>query len=364
VLLRGDVGTFRLMYQIKEGGLGSLFRAFDRRTSTTAVVKILEVPQNLAEWEVQAFQKTLAALRTLDHPHCAAVLAADVCDSYAYIVREELPHVPWDPAFAPDGVLTLDAALDFILQAAHGLQAAARVGVRHGHLHPEKLRLDANQKVRVTGFGEAVFANHILVATGMEPRHLAYLPPEALRGIEEDERSDIYGLGAILFHLLSGETPGEGETDLVKLRALIEAGLPRIETVVPTLPPAVTGVINRMVHPDASLRFQQWTDVVARLETALSALRRNLLTPAEPTPAPPPQPTPIPPPVSRPKVSTPRIVSAATPTLTPAPSPAQRPIPAVRPTVRPARDGDTAALAHLPKATPLRRPPPTERLSE
>lgn len=348
--MRSDVGSFRLLYEIKRGGLGSIFRAFDRQSSRTAIVKIIEVPEGLVSWEIEAFRETLQTLQTLNHPHCARVLAADLGDGFGYVAREELPHIPFDPAFAPNGVLALDAALDFVLQAAHGLQAAARIGLNHGHLHPEKLRLDANQRIRVTGFGEAIFASRILAATGMEPRTLAFLAPESLRGYPEDERTDIYALGAILYHLLTGVTPGEGETDLSRLRDLLERGLPRIETFIPDLPPAVAGLINRMIHPDQTLRFQMWEEVIARLETARAALSQRLAIAtlrdesirardafgATSAPL-------ATPPVARPKVSTSLLKRAPSFQAAPSETPAPRPGP-------PARNSATQRLVELAKA--------------
>ncbi len=268
VLLRADIGRFRLMHPLARTGLGQFFRAFDRQWGREAVIKVLQLPLVILDSDGTRFFSALEALMGLDHPHCAQIFDGGIESGFAFIAREVLSGGNLAERIQERRRLGLLEVLEIGLQAALGLRAAWERGLTHRHLSPEKLQFSANGSLKVTGFAAAVIYEIVAAEGGFFFGRNCYMPPERLLNEGEDDRSDIYTLGVILLEALSGTLAYEGEVGREHLLERMQNDPLRVETFLPAVPPEAALAINRMVCVRQWQRFQNWDEVILALSAA------------------------------------------------------------------------------------------------
>jgi serine/threonine protein kinase len=272
VLLRADIGSFRLMHPLARTGLGQFFRAFDRHWGREAVIKVLQLPMGMLDSDGTRFFSALEAMMRLDHPHCAQIYDGGIESGFAFIAREVLPGGDLAERLQERRRLGLLEVLEVGLQAAEGLRAAWANGLTHRNLTPEKLQFAANGTLKVTGFAAAVIYEIVAAEGGFCFGRNCYTPPERLLNEGEDDRSDIYTLGVILLQALSGTVPYEGEVNGECLLERMENEPLRVETFLPAVPREAASAINRMVCGSQWQRFQNWDEVIQGLSIAQHAV--------------------------------------------------------------------------------------------
>ena len=164
------------------------------------------------------------------------------------------------------GPLAVEAALETILQAAAGLQAAHDCGLIHRDVKPANLMIRNDGTVKVLDFGLArVVSDRHITAADVIMGSPDYMAPEVCRGEEPDHRSDIYGLGASLYHLLAGRTPFEGDTPLAILHKSINETCPRLDTLRAGLSEELCRAVERMMAKNPDDRPQGYAQVLFEL---------------------------------------------------------------------------------------------------
>lgn len=272
VLLRADIGRFRLMHPLARTGLGQFFRAFDRQWGREAVIKVLQLPMVILDSDGARFYSALEALMGLNHPHCAQIYDGGIESGFAFIAREVLSGGSLAARIQERRRLGLLEVLEIGLQAAEGLRAAWECGLTHRNLCPEKLQFAANGALKVTGFAAAVIYEIVAAEGGFSFGRNCYLPPERLLHEGEDDRSDIYTLGVILLQALSGTVAYEGEVNGEHLLERMENEPLRVESFLPAVPSEAASAINRMVCASQWQRFQNWDEVIVALSVARHAV--------------------------------------------------------------------------------------------
>jgi serine/threonine-protein kinase len=286
-----SLGNYVLLEKIGAGGMGQVFKAEHRRMHRIVAVKMLPgaMMQNTAV--VARFEREVMAAAKLNHPNIVAAFDADNANGVHLLVMEYVAGSDLAALVKKNGPCSVGQAVNYILQAAKGLQAAHAEGIVHRDIKPANLLLDKEGTVKILDMGLARFSAEVdadkqagLTNTGTIMGTVDYMAPEqALDTKTADARADIYSLGCSLFYLLIGKPPYLGDTLMNRLLAHREQPIPSVRAIRPDVPDQVAAVCRRMLAKSVDDRYQTMTEMIADLEQ-LGA--RQALSPAmQPSPA-------------------------------------------------------------------------------
>lgn len=277
------LGSFLLIKAMGKGGMGAVYRAFDQTLGRYVAIKVMQ--KHLAEDKkfAENFLREARAAAALNHPHVAQIYSCGQERGQLYIVMELVDGGRLDEMIEGGKALEEVFTLEVGVQIAQGLEAANNIGLIHGDIKPGNILFDKQHKAKVVDFGLARFQ----AQQHMEPGEIwgtpYYIAPEKVRSQKEDQRADIYSLGATLFHVLAGHPPFEGETAKDVVLARLKSPAISLLSVRPSLQPETSDVIARTLEQDPSLRYPTYKSLLADLEEALRVARLRHGMPAKPS---------------------------------------------------------------------------------
>jgi hypothetical protein len=275
--------------------MGEVYRARDTRLDRTVAIKVL--PSHLSNDPdlKQRFDREAKAISSLQHSHICTLHDVGSQNGVDFLVMEYLEGQTLADRLAK-GKLPLDQALKIGIEISEALQAAHRQGIVHRDLKPGNIMLTkSGAKLMDFGLAKPVMAT---MASGVGPltpstptMNLAsltsaaspltqkgsivgtyqYLAPEVLQGEEADARSDIFGLGCVLYEMVAGQRAFEGKSQLGALTAILEKDPQPISAVDPSLPARLDQLIGACLAKDPSERFQSAHDVATELRWIASS---------------------------------------------------------------------------------------------
>src|SRR5665811_2503092 len=255
-------GRYRVERRLGGGGMAEVFLARDATLGRLVAVKVLRERFADDEQFLARFHREARAAAALNHPNVVAVHDRGGSAGSSYIVMEYVPGETVKELVQRAGRLSPAAARVIELDLLAALQAAHDGGIVHRDVTAQNVLLTEDGRVKVTDFGIARFGSSTLTSTGVVMGTSRYLSPEQARGEPTDERSDLYSAGVVLFEMLTGRLPFEGNNDLaIALRHANEPA-PAPTALVPDLPPALDALVGR------AQRFQTAREFAAAL-TAL-----------------------------------------------------------------------------------------------
>ncbi|MCP4616108.1 MAG: protein kinase, partial [Bradyrhizobium sp.] len=250
----------------------TVYRARQTSLNRTVALKILSRRLVRSEHYVKRFQREARMAARIDHPHAIHVYDAGNHGRYWYLVMEYVGGESLDAVIKREGCLDETRALELIEQIAGALGQAHARGIIHRDVKPSNIIVDKNGNARLADLGLAKqmrAVDEILTRTGFTVGTPAYMSPEQCRGEDDDERSDIYALGATLYHLLSGRPPFTGDNDLQVMRKQAEEPLVPVHRHDPSISVAASAVVDKMMAKDKNDRYVSAEALLADL----SALR-------------------------------------------------------------------------------------------
>jgi serine/threonine-protein kinase len=266
------LGPYRILNQIGAGGMGQVFLAEHAQMRRRVALKVLPPRQAEDPASVERFYREARAAAALDHPNI--VHAYDVsCDRGThFLVLEYIDGETLDRRLARHGRLPVGEAVGFAVQAAAGLQHAHEKGVTHRDIKPANLLLGRDGIVKILDLGLAQFFEDSGTKLGRPAGSGSgpvmgttdYIAPEQLLGAEADHRSDIYNLGATLYHLLTGRPPFSGTTTAKMIAHHLEAAAPAHEAC-PEVPEELSAAVAKMLAKEPAERYQSAAEVVRAL---------------------------------------------------------------------------------------------------
>lgn len=263
------LGQYTIVELIGEGGMASVFRA--RQTSIDRDVAIKIVHANLFSGGIaDRFTQEARTVAQLDHPHILKVFDFGQQDGIAYLVME-LKTGGNLAEFRKSVALPLDQTARLLDQIAGALDYAHRRQIIHRDMKPANVLLDADQNAFLTDFGIAKLLNESkgLTQTGMSIGTPYYMSPEQWEGRAIDHRSDIYALGVMLYEMLTGQKPFDGETTASIMFQHFKGEIPDASAIRADLSPAVDAVIKKALSKDINERFNRASDLSASFQQAL-----------------------------------------------------------------------------------------------
>ena len=268
-LISSTVGGCLILEIIGQGGMGVIYKA--RQKSLDRVVALKVLAPHLANDVnfVGRFQREARAIARVNHPNILAVYDVGDDQNVNYMIMElidgqSLAELQTDR----HGALPWEEACAFVKQAAQGLEAAQASGIIHRDIKPENLMVTKKNVIKVSDFGLAKDADSTTTSTDAVMGTPAFMSPEQCDGKKVDGRSDIYSLGGTFYRLVTGRLPFEAETAMSMMyRHKHEALIPPHE-VVPSMPPAISAIIVKMMAKKRELRYQTMTEVIDSIDQA------------------------------------------------------------------------------------------------
>src|SRR5512133_902758 len=290
-LVGKSVSHYRITRQLGSGGMGVVYEAEDTHLGRHVAVKVLSEELQREPSILERFQREARAASTLNHPGICTVHSIEQHEGQHFIVMELLEGQTLAKRISHKA-LDLAAALELGIQIADALESAHSKGIVHRDLKPVNLILNPRGQIKILDFGLAkisALTNYLgaagqdsrvetsldrcdLTVAGMVLGTVHYMSPEQARGQLTDARTDIFSLGAVLYQMVTGQLPFQGDTQAVVFDAILNRDPPPLAEANPEMPAALGQLISKALEKDRNLRYQTATD----LKTDLLRLKRDL----------------------------------------------------------------------------------------
>jgi serine/threonine protein kinase/Tfp pilus assembly protein PilF len=266
------VGNYEVLESLGHGGMGTVYKARDRRLRRLVALKFLSDP-NVDVTAKARFQREAQAASALSHPNIVAIYDVGQHEGADYIVME---YVEGDPLnrLIPGRGFSAVKALDFLVQIADALSAAHAAGVVHRDLKPGNVIIDRSGRAKVLDFGLAKFSapkdegdtqSLALTREGAFVGTTQYISPEQASGADVDHRSDIFALAVMAQELLTGQRPFIGASQWLLLHEIAHGNPRPLRHTHPHLPVVLEELILQMLAKRPQDRIGSMKDVLARL---------------------------------------------------------------------------------------------------
>lgn len=265
------LGRYEIAALLGRGGMGEVYRARDTELDREVAVKVLPAHVLGDEAAQKRFRKEARALSRLAHPHVASLHDFGTVDGMASLVMELVPGATLESVLAK-GPLAEAEVVRLGVQITKGLVDAHRHGVVHRDLKPANIRLTPDGIVKILDFGlarvEPSRDEHASTesASGVVAGTPPYMSPEQLLGRKVDERTDVYGAGAVLYQMATGRAPFAETKGPQLVAAILHEPPPLPREVNPGVTPALEAVILKAIDKDPGLRHQTAKDLLVDLE--------------------------------------------------------------------------------------------------
>jgi len=270
----GHVDRYIQEELLQTGGFGEIYLGRDQISGQPVAIKRLK-PDLVAERPdlVSRFLQEGEALRQLKHPNIVRMLDAYESDGQYLLVMEYLPGGALRDLINRQSRLPVARVLDICLELADALARAHHLHILHRDLKPENVLLSADDRPRLIDFGLARLErfDSRLTQAGLIFGSPAYMSPEALRGLELDARADIWSFGVMMYEMLAGQPPFQGEEVMVVLTHVLNEPLPDLIPMRPDVPDELHALIKHMLIKDRDARLSSMRKVAAVLESIREA---------------------------------------------------------------------------------------------
>ncbi|MCJ7589628.1 MAG: protein kinase [Candidatus Aminicenantes bacterium] len=259
-------GRYQVIEELGRGGMGRVYKVFDERIKEKVALKLLKPEISADEASIERFSNELRFARKIAHRHVCRMFDLGEDDGARYITMEYVPGEDLKSVLRMMGQMSAGKAVLVARQVCEGLAEAHRLGVVHRDLKPQNIMIDREGNVRIMDFGIA----RSLKVKGMTGAGVVigtpeYMSPEQIEGQEVDGRSDIYSLGIILYEMMTGRVPFEGESFLgIAVKQKTEP--PRNPREInPQIPDDLVRLILRCLEKDKAKRYQSAQDLLSEL---------------------------------------------------------------------------------------------------
>jgi predicted Ser/Thr protein kinase len=269
-----QIGRYKILERVGKGGMGVLYRGIDPVLDREVAIKVMLVDfSDDTEQMRPRFYREAQAAAKLQHSNIVTIFEFAEDNNTPYIVMEFLRGTPLDERLKSPIPLTLEEKVHVVAQLCTALNYAHEQGVVHRDIKPANLFLLPDGTVKLLDFGVAKLTTSTLTRQGDVLGSVSYMSPEQVSGSDSlDGRSDIFSVGVMLYELLMGRKPFQGDSPTSTIVKILREDPPGMETLASTLPPRLISVMRKALAKDPTQRFATAGDMSRELQ----AVRRNL----------------------------------------------------------------------------------------
>ena len=266
-------GRFELVDLIGKGGMSSVYKAHDRLLDRIVAIKILHPHYTQDEEYVERFRREARSVAQLSHPNIVTVIDRGEDEGRQYIVFECVEGENLKQLVQRAGPLPVREALELALQMARALSFAHTRGLVHRDVKPQNVLLNADGQAKMTDFGIAreVDVQGVTI-TGTVLGTSEYIAPEQARGQQVDAQTDVYSLGVVLYELLTGSVPYDGDNFVTVALRHVNEPVPNVLELRPEVPARLAMAVERAMAKNPDDRFESMDELVGELEVCLAEL--------------------------------------------------------------------------------------------
>jgi serine/threonine protein kinase/tetratricopeptide (TPR) repeat protein len=275
------VSHFLVKRKLGEGGMGVVYEAEDQRLKRRVALKFLH-PHLLDHSDARArFLREAQAAAALNHPNIVTIYEVDEKKTRIYIAMEFVEGTTLDEkmgllrvkidaekASRSHGLQSIGETIRIAIQICQGLQAAAERGVVHRDIKPQNIIVTPRNHVKILDFGMAKLTG----IEGLTEKHFAvgtlhYMSPEQLNNEDVDHRSDIWALGVLLYQMITGRAPFEGDTPEAVISSILTRQQPSLSIYNTRSPPEMEWIVQKALIKNKNFRYQQSQHIQKDLES-------------------------------------------------------------------------------------------------
>jgi serine/threonine protein kinase len=294
-LIGRQIGHYRINLLLGKGGMGEVYLARDLQLDRNIAIKFLPAEFTWDQSRVQRFEREARAASALNHPNIITIHEIGQADGLHFIATEFIDGQTLRQRIE-EGEPKLLEALEIAAQATNALSAAHAAGIIHRDIKPENIMLRLDGYVKVLDFGLAKLierrpgesggkdsfseystAIHSVTSPGTILGTVSYMSPEQARGLRVDARSDLWSLGVVLYEMLSGRPPFQGDSQTDVLVSILEREPKSLKDSLPGAPSDLDKIVRKALAKDLNARYQTARELRADLE----ALKHSLVFESE-----------------------------------------------------------------------------------
>ncbi|MEB6120475.1 Stk1 family PASTA domain-containing Ser/Thr kinase [Mammaliicoccus sciuri] len=271
-------GRYEFVKYLGGGGMSNVYLAKDKILNRDVAVKVINIPPYEKEKAVERFEREVQNTTILSHSNVVNVLDVEEDDNCYYLVMEYIEGPTLKEYLCKEGKLSANEAVEMTLQILKGIAHAHHHRIIHRDIKPQNILMTKNATLKILDFGIArALSETALTETNHVMGSVQYLSPEQAKGQSTDESSDIYSIGIVLYELLTGHPPFNGETPVSVAIKHIQEELPSIRKERPSIPQSIENVIMKATRKEKSQRYRDTNEMYYDLLTALDDERKDEL---------------------------------------------------------------------------------------
>src|SRR6185369_13215143 len=265
------ISHYLIQDKLGEGGMGVVYKAQDTKLERTVALKFVASHLVSEEAQRKQFQREAKVVAALDHPNICTVFEIDEGEGTLFLAMAYVEGSTVKDLIA-ERPLKVKDALEIAIQAAHGIRAAHEKGIVHRDIKPANIMVNLQKQVKIMDFGLAQLADATITHTATIAGTPAYMSPEQAAGQTTDRRTDIWSLGVVLYEMITGQLPFQGERTEAVISAIQSAEVEPVTALRSGLPIELDWMIGKCLAKNPSERYQHMDDLIVDLST----LRKNL----------------------------------------------------------------------------------------
>ncbi|MGB7297525.1 MAG: protein kinase, partial [Candidatus Aminicenantales bacterium] len=271
-------GRYQVIEEMGRGGMGKVYKVLDTKINEKVALKLIKPEIASDRQTVERFSNELRLARKIRHQNVCGMFDIGEAEGAHYITMEFISGEDLKSFLHRVGRLPVGKAVSISRQVCEGLAGVHRLGVVHRDLKPSNVMIDKEGNARIMDFGIArSLTGKSITGAGVMIGTPEYMSPEQVEGKEVDQRSDIYSLGVILYEMVTGRVPFEGDTPFA-IGVKHRSEMPRDPTEINSqLPPELSGLILKCLEKDKEKRYRSAADVhseLARMEQGIPPAER------------------------------------------------------------------------------------------
>lgn len=257
---------YEILEVLGTGGMAVVYMARCHRLNRLVAIKILKDEFAGDEEFRRRFRAEGEAVAMLSHPNIVQVYDVSTSDSANFIVMELIDGISMKQYMEKKGILNWKETLHFAMQIAKGLEHAHSRGIVHRDIKPHNVMVLKNGSVKVMDFGIARVMNKSNTLTKEALGSVHYISPEQAKGGHTDNRADLYSLGVVMYEMMAGRPPYDGESAVSVAIQHINGGAPRPSTLNPNIPVGMEQIIMKAMALELRDRYSSATEMLQEME--------------------------------------------------------------------------------------------------
>ncbi len=277
--VKREFGPYTLLRRHAIGGMSVVFVAHDNTLDREVALKILNEDYSADERRIAAFEEEARITASISHPHVVRVLTTGRAFERFYIAMELVTGGHFEHQIRERGALPELEVLPLAIQVAEGLEAAHAAGLIHRDVKPGNILLDAAGNAKIVDFGLSLVTKGGKAQAEEIWATPYYVPPEAIEGLEEDFRSDVYAFGATIYHALAGVPSCAEESMVTTILRQAKQNVKPLAVSAPWLSADTCAVIDHAMAYQPDQRFGSYDEMIAALRLALQRAKAGPAAP-------------------------------------------------------------------------------------